>query len=295
MRVISAPDLEAALDVPSLVERLRAVLRGDGGAPDQLAYDLPTPEDGRPATLTVAPAWQARRAVGIRLSTRFDGNRDRDLPTVMGAYLLVSPRSGQPLALIDGPALMVWRAAAVSGLASHYLARTDARRLLVLGAGDLAASVVLAQAAMRTLERVLLWDPQVGRAKRLARRLDTRRLPVGWTDDRAEALRGADIVVCLPGTGMDNGEESLLGEGIHVDMVAMDHGPDGNSGGGWPVQRPARRFVESAPTSDDAGDLAGLARGDLPGRQSYRQLTVFRATGSALAELAVANLAFERV
>lgn len=290
MRVISAADLEAALDAPSLVERLRAVLRSGGASAEGRAYDLPSPDD-RPATLTVAPAWQARRAVGVRLSTRFAGNAERDLPAVMGAYLLVSPRTGQPLALIDGPALMARRAAAVSGLASHYLARTDARRLLVLGCGDLASPVIAAQAAIRHLERVLLWDPQPGRAKRLAGRLDARRLPVGWTEDRAEALRGADIVACLPDVDPDAVDESMLGEGAHVDLVALD----GEDGARWTGRRPVRRFVEAVPAPEDAGDLGDLARGERPGRQSYRQVTVFRGTGSAVAELAVAHLAFERV
>ena len=56
----------------------------------------------------------------------------------MGLYLLLDGRTGEPQALIDGPRLTQWRTACASALAASYLAREDAARLLVIGAGAIA-------------------------------------------------------------------------------------------------------------------------------------------------------------
>ena len=55
----------------------------------------------------------------------------------MGLYLLLDGHTGEPQALIDGPRLTQWRTACASALAASYLARQDASRLLVIGAGAL--------------------------------------------------------------------------------------------------------------------------------------------------------------
>ena len=56
-------------------------------------------------------------------------------PAIYGAYLLASTETGEPLALIDAPKLTVWRTAGASALASRFLSRADASRLLLVGAG----------------------------------------------------------------------------------------------------------------------------------------------------------------
>jgi len=60
--------------------------------------------------------------------------------------LLVSPRRGAPIALMDGVALTLNRTAAASALAARFLARPDARRLAMVGAGALAPYLIAAHA-----------------------------------------------------------------------------------------------------------------------------------------------------
>ena len=112
----------------------------------------------------VMPAWQVGRYIGIKLVTVFPDNGTRSLPSIMGAYLLLSGKTGAPLAMIDGPALTVKRTAAASALAASYLARSDASRLLMVGTGALAPHLILAHATVRPIREVLIWGRDVAKA-----------------------------------------------------------------------------------------------------------------------------------
>jgi alanine dehydrogenase len=309
MRTISAAEVEAALEFGPLIERLRKMFRTGCDAPVRQHYTIPT-FDQHAATLLVMPAWQVGRYIGIKLVTVFPDNGTRSLPSIMGAYLLLSGKSGMPLAMIDGPALTVKRTAAASALAASYLARNDANRLLMVGTGALAPHLIVAHATVRPIREVLIWGRNPAKADRLAKVLNRRGLKVSSTSDLEGAVRGADIVSCatLAREPLIQGE--WLQEGVHVDLV----------GGFTPEMREAddevikrsRIFVDTREgatkeagdivqplnagliTVDDiAGDLFDLTRGDRAGRRFYNQITMFKSVGTALEDLAAAQYAVE--
>ncbi len=70
MRIISAAEVEVALDFDSLIERLRQAFRRDIAVPLRHRHAIETPE-GDEATLLLMPAWQAGRHIGIKLVTGF--------------------------------------------------------------------------------------------------------------------------------------------------------------------------------------------------------------------------------
>src|SRR3954471_13709655 len=195
MRTISAAEVEAALEFGPLIERLRKMFRSGCEVPVRHHHTIPT-FDQHAATLLVMPAWQVGRYIGIKLVTVFPDNGTRSLPSIMGAYLLLSGKTGTPLAMIDGPALTVKRTACASALAAKYLARSDASRLLMVGTGALAPHLILAHARVRPIKEVLIWGRSLPKAERLARNLTSRRMRVTATDDLEGAVRGADVISC---------------------------------------------------------------------------------------------------
>jgi alanine dehydrogenase len=258
----------------------------------------------------VMPAWQVGRYIGIKLVTVFPDNGTRSLPSIMGAYLLLSGKTGAPLAMIDGPALTVKRTAAASALAASYLARSDASRLLMVGTGALAPHLILAHATVRPIREVLIWGRDTSKADRLARVLNRRGLKVASTTDLEGAVRGADIVSCatLSREPLIRGE--WLPEGAHVDLVG-GFTPEMREADDEVIAR-ARIFVDTRDgalseagdltqplaagliTPDDvAGDLFDLTRGDRAGRRFYHQITLFKSVGTALEDLAAAQYAVE--
>ncbi len=310
MRIVPAADVQAALDFESLVGRLRDIFRRGAEAPPRHLHSIPI--TGEPdQSLLLMPAWQAGRYVGVKLVTVTPGNAARSLPAVMGVYLLFDGRNGAPSALIDGPMLTLRRTAAASALASAYLSRPDSARLLMVGTGALAPHLVAAHCAVRPIREVLIWGRTAAKAERLAKALKLKRVRVAAAHDLAEAVPGADIVTCATLS-----EEPLicgawLRPGQHLDLVGAFR-PEMRESDEVCLQR-ARVFVdtrEGALTeagdliqairagafdpADIAADLFELTRGEKAGRRFYDQITLFKSTGSALEDLAAAQLVVER-
>jgi alanine dehydrogenase len=310
VRIISASDLEEALDYPSLVERLRGLLRAKAASPMRQHYELPDAGEG-PATLLVMPGWLDRRFIGVKVVSVVPENASRGLATVMGSYLMLDGRSGRPIALMDGPVLTRRRTAATSALAAKYLARPDSERLLMVGTGAMAPYLIEAHASVRPIASVLVWGRNEAKAKTLARRMNRSDLRVEATSDLEGAVRGADIVTCATLSQVPLVHGCWLTAGTHLDLV----------GGFTPAMRETdddavrrgRLFVDDRDsamseagdvvqpiedgviTADDvAGDLGDLVRGQRDGRRFYDQVTIFKAVGTAIADLAAGYQALER-
>jgi ornithine cyclodeaminase len=310
MRVLGPSEVAAGLDFESTIEALRQMFRGGCEVPVRHHHTLPVP--GEPdATLLLMPAWQVGRHVGVKLATVFPGNAAKGLPSVMGEYLLLDGTTGRPLALMDGPMLTARRTAAASALAAKYLARPDAERLLMVGTGTLAPHLIEAHASVRPIKDVLVWGRSFEKAKKLVQRISRRGLRIAATDDLANAVRGADIVSCATLATEPLIQGHWLKLGSHVDLV----------GGFTPAMREAddetikraRVFVDTREGAmkeagdivqplrtgvlredDVAGDLFDLARGARAGRRFHDQITLFKSVGTALEDLAAAQLALER-
>lgn len=318
MRIITAAEIEEHLTFRDLVEALRTAFRSGVIAPSAERHVLARP-DGADAMLSLMPAWTDFEAqgnsrtgyAGVKIASVFPDNARRDRPTGMGVYVLMSGHTGEPLAVLDGRALTVWRTAAASALAASYLAREDASRLLMVGAGALAPYLIEAHAAVRPISEVLVWNRDPDRARRLAAHIQGSDYSVSPTEDLEGAARGADLVSCatLATEPLIQGE--WLSDGCHLDLVG-GYRPDMREGDDICIER-ARIFVDtregtmteagdimqplengSLRESDITADLFELCRGQKAGRRYYNQITLFKSVGTALEDLTAAQYVFSR-
>ncbi len=319
MRIIPASDIADALDFPSLIESLRAAFRSGVVSPPGHRLRIPLP-DQADADLRVAPAWSdfarqghsERGYVGVGIACVFPGNAERDRAAGSGAYLLMSGRTGEPLAFIDGQALTAWRTAATSALASSYLSRPDASRLLMAGAGSLAPRLIEAHAAVRPIREVLVWNRTGERAERLAKAFAAHAFKVSATDDLEGAVHGADIVSCATLAAEPLIKGAWLKPGAHLDLVGSFR-PDMREADDECIRR-ARLFVDDRRAAladtgdlalplaagvidenDIAADLAELSQGEKAGRRFHDQITLFKSAGTGLADFAAAAHVFARI
>ena len=158
---------------------------------------IPQPSGGE-AKILLMPAWtnSGERFIGHKLVNVFPDNAKLGKPSVNGSYVLMSGDTGEPLAVMDGTALTLWRTAAASALAARYLAREDASHLVMVGAGALAPHLVRAHRAVRPIKRVTLWNRSRSRAIATAFALSTAGIEPVIADDLEAAVREADIVSC---------------------------------------------------------------------------------------------------
>ncbi len=311
MQIIPAVDVDAALDFESLIERLRQAFQRDIAVPLRHHHTVEIP-DAVDASLLLMPAWEAGRHIGIKIVTVFPGNMERNLPTVMGAYLLLDGGTGSPLAMIDGPMLTAKRTAAASALAASYLARPDCQCLLMVGTGTLAPHLILAHAAVRPIRNVLIWGRTADKAAKLAKRLNRKDFRVQHTADLEDAVRRAHIISCATLSIEPLIAGAWLQKGQHLDLVGGFR-PEMRETDDTSIQR-ARVFVDTRAgackeagdivqplesgvlsSEDIAADLFELTQGTRAGRRSRDEITLFKSVGTAIEDLAAAELAVERV
>ena len=313
MRVVTAGDIDRALTYPALVEALRDAFRTDIATPLRHTHMIKQPS-GSEAKLLLMPAWtnSGERLVGCKLVSVYPDNLKIDRPSVYGSYVLMSGDTGEPLAVMDGTVLTVWRTACASALAASYLAREDASHLVMIGAGALAPHLVRAHASVRPLKRVTLWNRTRGRAVQAAFALAVGGLEVEVTDDLEAAVREADIVSCatLSATPLVRGK--WLKKGAHLDLVGA-YTPKMRESDDDAVKR-ARVYVDTragAPKEGGdiaqplksgvlkkdgiRGDLFELCRGEAKGRTKASEITLFKSVGTAIEDLAAAMLVWRGI
>jgi len=249
------------------------------------------------------------QGTGVKLLTITSGNPEMGHALIQGLYVLFSVGTQEPEAAIDGAALTALRTGAVSGLATRYLAREDAVRLVIFGAGTQARSHLEAMLAVRPVETVTFVSRTTDRAEALAGSA----LEMGVTAEVAgpDAVGTADIVCTCTTSPTPVFEGSLLSAGSHVNAVGA-YTPQTRELDDDAIVR-ARVVVETREVAlAEAGDLliplgAGsigpnhvvadlseVVRG-VTVRRSPEDITVFKSVGVAFEDLGVARAAGDRL
>jgi len=306
MRVIPSAEIDRVLTFPALIDALADAFRGDMVAPVRHHHEIDRP--GQHATLLLMPAWtgpaMADGFVGVKVVSVFPENGAKNLPSVLGTYLLMDGQTGQPVAAMDGTRLTVWRTAAASALAARHLARHDASRMVMVGAGSLAPFLIRAHLSQRPIRQVALWNHRPEKAEGMAAELRAEGLPVTAVTDLEAAVREADLVSCATLSTAPIVKGAWLKEGAHLDLVGafnmkMREADD-------EALRRGLVYIDTPAAKTEGGDVAvslhrgaiaeGHIRGDLSGlcrnapQRGREAITVFKSVGAALEDLAAAML-----
>jgi ornithine cyclodeaminase/alanine dehydrogenase-like protein (mu-crystallin family) len=257
-------------------------------------------------TLLMMPA-AGVEGVGVKLITINEANPKRGLPLIQGVYALFAPDTLTPEAVIDGSALTGIRTAAVSGLATKHLARREASRLVIFGAGTQAHTHLEAVAAVRSVSSMVVVTRTAERGATLVDR--ARSMGIDAELGSPEAVADADIVCTCTTSSVPVFDGALLPKGAHVNAVGA-YRPDARELDETVMTR-ARIVVETKSAAlEEAGDVvlplrAGLLTENslvelaavISGRSVRRgpdDVTVFKSVGVGFEDLAVARAALAR-
>jgi len=295
----AAADIEAAVPPEEAVEAVRAAFvayaRGQWSMPPKVYVPAYPAGDFR-----AMPALGAGHAL-LKWVTSFPGNPAHGLPTVMGLALLSDASNGALEAVFDAGAITALRTGAAAVLAAETLGRSDAETAAVIGAG------INGKAAGRTFaargRQPLLWDVDERRAESAATEIGG-----NVAASRDEALAADLVVTVTPGHELVLSEGSLR-PGQHASLM----GADGPGKAEIAVEELARvrvfcdDWTQASHNGDlvhaveagvlqrnDVTELGSVLAGDVEGRRSADESTVFDSTGLAIQDLAVALAAFER-
>jgi ornithine cyclodeaminase len=310
MKVVDAGETGRALPFATLIPALREMFVGGCVAPPRHHHRIEL-DPGPNATLLLMPAWTPHDALGVKIVNVFPGNNKKGLPGLYSLYCLFDAEHGTPIALLDGNVLTARRTAAVSALAASYLARPDAARLLVVGAGRAASLLPEAFREVRAIHRVTVWNRTAAAAQVLVDRLRALDFDASVAPDLEAGVRAADIVSCatLATRPLVLGE--WLHPGIHLDLIGS-FTPEMRETDDAAIRR-ASVFVDTETALAESGDLlqplpsgafvagrlvgtlSDLCAGRHPGRKHPQELTLFKAVGTAMSDLAAAMVARDQL
>ena len=254
-------------------------------------------------TLLTRAAWIDGLGIAVKSMSVFPGNRD--IPTINGAMMLFEDRAGTVEAVIDGALITKWKTAGDSVLGARMLARKDARRLLIVGAGTVAGNLIEAYRAVFGTLDISVWNRTAERAEALAQTYPG----VQVAQDLAEAVGVADIIASATMATQPVLKGAWLQPGQHVDLIGA-YRSDMREADDEAMRR-SRIFVDSRDTTlghigelqipidagvicadDVQGDFYDLVAGRA-GRQSDEEITLFKNGGGAHLDLMVAGVILE--
>lgn len=308
MILIDAAELERTLQPAALVQALHAMFRKGCEMPVRHHHSVPVSSEAD-GTLLLMPAWQSGGLLGVKTVTVYPGNPAGGLPTVMGFYALMSASTGELLAFMDARVLTARRTAAASALAAGFLARKDAAHLLMVGTGALAKHMIRAHAVARPIRKVTVYGRSPEKANGIVADLRESSFEIAPATDLRKAVQAADIICCATTATEPVIRGEWIRPGTHIDLVGAFK-PDMREADEATIAR-ARVYVDSrSGAMHEAGDLLiplrqgvigeqhiqgdlfELCRGQISGRSTAEEVTLFKSVGMALEDLAAAELAY---
>lgn len=214
---------------------------------------------------------------------------------------------------LDAGGLTSRRTACTSALAASYLAREDAKTLLIVGAGKVAQHLVQAHSIVRQYAQILIWTRNASKGADLVSSLQQAGFSnVAYADNLEDAVGRADVISCATLSHEPLVKGKWIKEGTHLDLIGS-HTPKTREVDDTAIMK-SSIFVDSRAgalheTGELAipiasgildpnsikGDIKELCCGDIMGRSSLKEITLFKSAGLAIEDLAAALLVYQRV
>lgn len=297
-------------DCVAVMERtLRTLSRGGAILPLRTILRLP---EGRGVFGSMPSYMNPPDAIGLKAITVIPGNEGTKYDSHQGVVLLFEANHGSLAAILDASSITAIRTAAVSGVATQALARSDAGDLAILGSGVQAQTHLDAMAVARPLRRVRVWSrntANVAEFVALAKRRHAVSIEAAPTAE--QAVRGADIICTVTSAKTPVVERRWIADGAHFNVVgaslaaAREIDSDTVAAARVYCDRRESLLAESGdfliPKSEGrfgdehlVGELGDVLEGKTVGRRGATELTLFKSLGLAIEDLASAHLVAER-
>lgn len=249
-------------------------------------------------TLLNRSAWIDGLGLAVKAATVFPGNPAKGRPMIGGAVNLFDDTDGSLSAVVDFHLVTKWKTAGDSLCAALKLARPDSRKILIVGAGTVGASLHEAYSAGFPGAEFTVWNRTADKARAFAGERG-----MAWAEDLEQAVRQADIVTSATMSTHPILRGDWFQPGQHIDLIGA-YRPDMREADDVAIKR-SRLFVDSYDTTlTHIGELKipftnGLITGhdivadyyapELFHRRSAEEITLFKNGGGAHLDLMCAK------
>lgn len=267
---------------------------------------------------------------GLKLVSWYGENKKKDLPELIGTVMVFDVNTGMPKAILSAEHITCMRTGAAGAIGAKYLAREDSKNLLLVGTGNQAAYQIAATLmVMPKIEKVYLWNPMsLEQAKEFKNTIKSRltdEFLSFYTDVKElekkfdvefevvesieEAAKDSDIIITVTPSRKPLIMKSWIKNGTHFSCVGSDM--NGKQEIDEEIFRDAKLYADDLFQSMDVGEsevplekgvitkesyigeIGALITGNIPGRTSDDETTIFDSTGIALQDLITADYALK--
>ncbi|WSQ13996.1 ornithine cyclodeaminase family protein [Streptomyces sp. NBC_01231] len=197
MRFLDEHDVRSVYDIDTAIASQRtafmALARGEAWQPEKI---LGGHADDPDTVLCYAARLDRASGPVCKFGSINPGNAGTAVPTINAVVAVLDPRTGVPLAFMDGTALTTLRTAAASAVAVEALARKEAARLLVLGSGVQGRAHVKALQHSKRYAWTGMWSPRASSLDAAVEHLGEQGFDVEPVRSPSEAIAKADVIVC---------------------------------------------------------------------------------------------------
>lgn len=254
----------------------------------------------------------SRPALGLKAISVFPGNAVKGKDIHQGVVLLVSPETGELMAMMNASAITAIRTAAVSAVATDLLARKDACELAIIGAGVQARSHLKAISEVREITRCRVAGRSFDRVRDFAVEMQ-KEFPfaIEPVESVEKALAGAELIVTVTTSSEPVVRREWISPGAHLNAVGAST-PNARELDAATIAA-ASLFVDRRESAEnEAGDylsavgegairpdhiraeIGEVLTGEKPGRSSTDEITIFKSLGLAVEDVAAARYLYEK-
>ena len=311
MLILSEEQVRESLDLDEAITALQQMFTRDYSATAQMPLRTQMESFAGSTCLVMPCSDSAIPGAVVKVATVRHGNEfigDR----VQADCFLLEQETGRVSAVLAANYLTAVRTAAVSAIATSFLARPNAGSLGVFGTGRLALAHILMLSRDKKFKRLMVCGSSQRRSEEFAAFVEAqhnlRVEPVG----PAACASDADVVCTCTTSKEPIFDGKLIREGTHLNLVGGFQ-TDGREVDDFVVNR-ARIVVDSYEGAlSEAGDLLiPLGRGSIArehivadlyeivsgkreGRRGESEITVFKSVGFALEDLVIATLVYDSI
>lgn len=262
--------------------------------------------------LRVMPSYLEELEIsGVKVVNAHPNNPSKyNLPSVMAVVVLVDPKNGSPISIMNGTHLTAMRTGAASGIATKYLARRESKVLALIGAGVQARTQLMAISKVLDLEEVRVCDKSAETQKKFIEE-SKGKYPFKFVGcENEDCVIGADVISTTTPSRTPIVKNDWIEPGVHINAMGAD--APGKEELDPLILKRAKIVVDdwdqalhsgevNVPLTkgiitekDIYGELGEIIVGKKLGRSTSDEITIFDSTGLSIQDVATATKVFEK-
>src|SRR3989339_130383 len=309
--ILSGPDIEKLITMPSALRIAEQAFRAYGQDKTQMPAKIYLCLDKYRGDFRAMPAYlEGVEACGMKWVSVHPQNLKHGLPSVMALIIINDPKTGLPLAVMDGTYITNLRTGAAGGIAAKYLARENASRVALVGCGAQAQTQLMALNEIFDLETVFLYDCVKSQPEIFLKKTRYLDLKMSTAKNIQDCLKNADIVVTTTPSRKPIVKPEWIKNGTHINAIGAD--APGKEELETGILKKAKVVVDDITQAIHSGeinvpmtrktitrknihaDLGDIITGKKQGRKSREEITVFDSTGLAILDVAMAHYVYQQ-